>query len=138
MYSTTHRYSPKFISFVHYFSYFYFLSKALSDKINNLTAEEGTITKRQAELKKELYGRFGDSINLETWGNLSEKNVVLQLGKNSSIEMKYKFINYKIMILSVLSSVSSSLYFSSFEWVYGGKIRRQKAIWNWKRICQKI
>ena len=66
MHSTTVRYSPKFLSFVHHISYFYFLSKALSDKINNLTAEEGTITKRQAELKKELYGRFGDSINLET------------------------------------------------------------------------
>ena len=101
MHSTTSR-SSKFTSFTCYISYFYFLPKALSNKINSLTAEEGTITKRQAELKKELYGRFGDSINLETWGDLREKVVVLQLGMNSSIGMKHKFINKKIMILWVL------------------------------------
>ena len=42
------------------------LPQALSDKISSLSTEEKIITTRQAELKKELYGRFGDSINLET------------------------------------------------------------------------
>jgi hypothetical protein len=34
--------------------------------MSSLKKEEATITLRQAELKKELYGRFGDSINLES------------------------------------------------------------------------
>lgn len=41
-------------------------NQALTDRIAGLSAEETTITKRQVELKKELYGRFGDSINLES------------------------------------------------------------------------
>lgn len=42
------------------------LPQALTDKMSSLKKEEATITLRQAELKKELYGRFGDSINLES------------------------------------------------------------------------
>jgi hypothetical protein len=33
--------------------------------IAELTAEEASIVERQNGLKRELYGRFGDSINLE-------------------------------------------------------------------------
>ncbi len=40
-------------------------SEALSKKVENLMAEDLKITQRQEVLKKELYGRFGDSINLE-------------------------------------------------------------------------
>lgn len=40
--------------------------QALTDRISSLGAEEAAILQRQAFLKKELYGRFGDSINLES------------------------------------------------------------------------
>mmetsp|Transcript_59605 Transcript_59605/g.104863 ORF Transcript_59605/g.104863 Transcript_59605/m.104863 type:complete len:131 (-) Transcript_59605:72-464(-) len=39
--------------------------KALQAKVAKLSEEETDILKRQELLKKELYGRFGDSINLE-------------------------------------------------------------------------
>mmetsp|Transcript_24648 Transcript_24648/g.54777 ORF Transcript_24648/g.54777 Transcript_24648/m.54777 type:complete len:130 (-) Transcript_24648:186-575(-) len=39
--------------------------EALTQRVARYGAEEGEITKRQEALKKELYGRFGDSINLE-------------------------------------------------------------------------
>jgi hypothetical protein len=37
----------------------------LQDKVKQLSEEEIQIVQRQENLKKELYGRFGDSINLE-------------------------------------------------------------------------
>jgi chaperonin cofactor prefoldin len=37
----------------------------LQQEMENLTKEEEQILARQNILKKELYGRFGDSINLE-------------------------------------------------------------------------
>jgi chaperonin cofactor prefoldin len=37
----------------------------LEGKIATLAAEETSIVQRQDGLKKELYARFGDSINLE-------------------------------------------------------------------------
>jgi prefoldin subunit 4 len=40
-------------------------SENLSKKVENMMAEDLTITQRQEVLKKELYARFGDSINLE-------------------------------------------------------------------------
>lgn len=39
--------------------------KSLQDKVDALSREETTIIQRQELLKKELYGRFGDNINLE-------------------------------------------------------------------------
>jgi len=36
--------------------------------VDNLKEEIGGINERQGELKKELYGRFGNSINLEESG----------------------------------------------------------------------
>lgn len=39
--------------------------QALQAKVAKLSEEETDILKRQELLKKELYGRFGDSINLE-------------------------------------------------------------------------
>jgi hypothetical protein len=36
--------------------------------VDTLDEEIGGITDRQVELKKELYGRFGNSINLEEQG----------------------------------------------------------------------
>lgn len=39
--------------------------QTLQTKIAKLSEEETDILKRQELLKKELYGRFGDSINLE-------------------------------------------------------------------------
>ncbi len=41
------------------------LSQALQKRIEDSTKEEGSILSKQEALKKELYGRFGDSINLE-------------------------------------------------------------------------
>mmetsp|Transcript_12611 Transcript_12611/g.12247 ORF Transcript_12611/g.12247 Transcript_12611/m.12247 type:complete len:129 (+) Transcript_12611:139-525(+) len=38
----------------------------LSGTIDKLAEEEKSILQRQVTLKKELYGRFGDSINLES------------------------------------------------------------------------
>ena len=43
----------------------YLLIQALQAKVAKLSEEETDILKRQELLKKELYGRFGDSINLE-------------------------------------------------------------------------
>ena len=40
-------------------------SENLSKKVENMMAEDLAITQRQEVLKKELYQRFGDSINLE-------------------------------------------------------------------------
>jgi len=40
-------------------------SEALSKKVEGMMAEDLQITQRQEVLKKELYARFGDSINLE-------------------------------------------------------------------------
>ena len=40
-------------------------SEALNKKVQAMMAEDLTITQRQEVLKKELYARFGDSINLE-------------------------------------------------------------------------
>ena len=37
----------------------------ISSMISKLTKEEAEIVTKQADLKKVLYGRFGDSINLE-------------------------------------------------------------------------
>ena len=39
---------------------------ALQARITSLKTEEVDIVSRQDKLKKELYGRFGDSINLES------------------------------------------------------------------------
>ena len=39
--------------------------ESLQKKIDILEKEEKLIVERQAILKKELYGKFGDSINLE-------------------------------------------------------------------------
>lgn len=39
--------------------------QALQDKVEALTREESVIVQRQEILKKDLYGRFGDTINLE-------------------------------------------------------------------------
>lgn len=39
--------------------------RILEKKIAKLTTEEGDIVRRQEDLKKILYGKFGDSINLE-------------------------------------------------------------------------
>ncbi len=41
------------------------LSQDLQKKIEAGTKEQDDILKKQEALKKELYGRFGDSINLE-------------------------------------------------------------------------
>lgn len=41
------------------------LLQSLQAKVEKLTREERDIVTRQEVLKKELYGRFGDSINLE-------------------------------------------------------------------------
>jgi 3-oxoacyl-ACP reductase-like protein len=38
----------------------------LAGTIDKLAEEETSILQRQVTLKKELYGRFGDSINLES------------------------------------------------------------------------
>jgi len=40
-------------------------SEELSNKVEAMMAEDVSITQRQEVLKKELYARFGDSINLE-------------------------------------------------------------------------
>jgi chaperonin cofactor prefoldin len=40
--------------------------ESLKLKIESLTKEEKTILDRQTDLKKDLYAKFGDSINLET------------------------------------------------------------------------
>ena len=40
-------------------------SEALNGKVESMMAEDLTITQRQEVLKKDLYARFGDSINLE-------------------------------------------------------------------------
>lgn len=40
-------------------------SENLSKKVESMMAEDLAITQRQEVLKKELYARFGDSINLE-------------------------------------------------------------------------
>jgi prefoldin subunit 4 len=42
--------------------------KELQERCDAYSEEAGTIESRQAELKKALYGRFGDSINLENSG----------------------------------------------------------------------
>lgn len=39
--------------------------QSLQAKVDALTKEEREIVQRQEVLKKDLYGRFGDSINLE-------------------------------------------------------------------------
>lgn len=41
------------------------MSQSLQKSLENLIKEEADILQRQELLKKELYGRFGDSINLE-------------------------------------------------------------------------
>ena len=40
--------------------------ETLQKKIDGLEKEEKIILERQAVLKKDLYGKFGDSINLES------------------------------------------------------------------------
>ena len=40
-------------------------TEKLQEKIDSLNSEEGCILKEQAKLKVVLYGRFGNSINLE-------------------------------------------------------------------------
>jgi chaperonin cofactor prefoldin len=52
---------PEPFSLVSLFSH----HQALQKKIDSLKAEEEDIVKRQDVLKKGLYARFGDSINLE-------------------------------------------------------------------------
>jgi hypothetical protein len=47
-----------------YFSTLY-NAQALKAKIANLEGEDAKITARMTELKKALYARFGDSINLD-------------------------------------------------------------------------
>eukprot|EP01031_Cornospumella_fuschlensis_P042504 gene42504-51924_t len=48
-----------------YATEFFIVIQQLQDEVATLTREETAIVQRQELLKKELYGRFGDSINLE-------------------------------------------------------------------------
>ncbi len=73
---------PSYLTYIKYLSYLSYLSihpiyisylsadcekkQAILEARNaSLSAEESTILSRQAALKKTLYARFGDSINLE-------------------------------------------------------------------------
>ena len=50
---------------LNYFNYIFFICQNIQAEQIKLKDEEGDILSRQDILKKELYGRFGDSINLE-------------------------------------------------------------------------